>query len=227
MRLLPLLIVAVLPSAALAADELVLSPDRPGVGESPGTPGVGAFNVESAATLTFVEGDVHPGLQGTRIRVGIAENVELRAVVPDVVFQRSEVVLGPIGAGAKIAARASDRFSLSVVPELLITFDGEAGWRVSANGGFEEGKVTLWLNATTTVFDSDLHVFGGGGASVAIDSGGIYINAGREVVYRDTLVGGGGWWRLRSNLQVDAGIDLWLDGPDIIAVPQIGCSIAF
>lgn len=229
MRHLPVLAsaIAVLGLAAPAwAGEAVLSADRPGLGESTGTPGVGFFNVEGGVAVSIAGNTAAPGTSGLTVRFGVDDNVEIRALLPDLVLSDGALVLGPLGVGAKIAGRASERFTVSAVPQLLIDLDGAAGWQLSANGALEVGRFVLWLNATTSVLEG-VSVLGGGGASVSIDSGGLYVNAGREVVVGQTLVGGGGWWGLGDGAQIDAGVDLWLDGAQVVAVPTVGASLAF
>jgi len=225
--LLGLLAALLLPGLAHAADAQ-LHPDRPAVGESPGTPGAGYFNLEAGLATTLGEGQVVPQTQAVTLRFGVDDHMELRATVPDLILVDGTVELGPLGLGFKIASGVGERFTVSAVPTFLVDLDdGGAGWQLSANGGFQEGRVAVWLNATTTVLDGDVSVFGGGGASLNIDSGGIYVNAGRYVTARTSLLGGGGWWRLDEGVQIDAGMDLLFVGPDLYAVPMLGASFAF
>lgn len=225
-RLVLFVLAALLPLSARAS-EAVLSADRPGVGESTGTPGVGFANLEGGLATTIVDGQVHPGTSSITIRVGVDEGVELRGVLPNFTLVDGEVVVGPLAVGFKMAGRASDHITLSAVPDLLVGLDGgSVGWRLSSNAGLSAGNFSLWVNATTTVLDG-VDVFAGAGTSWSFGGGGIYVNAGREVVSQTTLVGGGGWWSLSRKSQLDAGIDFWLQGSEAVVVPQIGASTAF
>lgn len=226
MRPLLLLPFLAMSTSALAADEAVLSSDRPGVGESPGTPGVGFANVQGGAAAVIADGSIAPQTQAITVRVGIDRGLEVRAVLPDLILASEGVELGPLAAGFKVVGAPSERITLSAVPELLVALDGTGvGWRISSNAGLALGRLQFWLNATTTVLDG-VRVFGGGGTSVALGGGGVYVNAGREVVLGDTLVGGGGWWMLSDKVQLDAGCDVWLVADDVVAVPMIGLSVA-
>lgn len=209
------------------ADEPNFAPDRPGVGESGGTPGPGFVTIEGGLSMPIVDGKVSPGTSGLTFRLGVDQDFEVRATLPDIVLQDGQVELGAFGIGMKIAGRQGERFSVSAVPTLLIGLDGTAGYQVSVNGGLTEGHFGLWLNATSTVLGRDVSVQGGGGALVGFDVGGLYVNAGYEAVSMASFVGGGGWWVMAPNAQLDAGIDVWMIGSDAVIVPMIGTSHAF
>lgn len=204
----------------------VLSPDRPGLGESQGTPGVGFFNLEVGLAAAISGGRVTPQTTALTLRYGVDDGVEVRALVPDLVLEDGAVVLGPAGLGLKIAGNPGERFSVSAVPTFLVGLDGTAGYQVSVNGGFAVGRLGLWLNATSTVLDG-VTVLGGGGATVALDVGGLYVHAGHEAVEGLSFVGGGGWWSVAPRAQIDAGVDVWFGGSDPVVVPTIGTSHAF
>ena len=213
---------------AEAAEGLVFAPDRPGVGESCATAGPGHFLFEGAVSANIRGATVAPGTSSLTARIGIVNNVEARIGLPDITLTNGFLSFGPVAVGVKLASGLSDTVSVSLVPDVLIALDGTGlGLRTSANAGLDFDPVFVWLNSTATVISGNFDFVAGGGVGVGFGSGGIYLNAGGELVAATPFFGGGGWWGLTDALQIDIGVDIWLDGNSTTTVPMLGMSGGF
>ncbi|MEZ4320909.1 MAG: zinc ribbon domain-containing protein [Myxococcota bacterium] len=201
------------------------SPDRPGVGDSTGTPGKGHVMIEGGVAL--VPSPLAFGTSGIVGRIGVDDGLELRLRAPDVTVA-DDVGLGTVGLGAKVAASVGPRWSVSAVPELVYDpSSGALGGGVGANVALGLGRVGFWGHGSVSVLqDADPSVLFGGGASVAFDGGGLYVNGGSDVA-GSGFVGGGGWWSLSKSAQLDAGCDAWMAGGEVTPVFLLGTSLGF
>lgn len=219
---------------ALAGDPN-LAPDRPGIGDSTETPGAGHVLVEGGLAAAFADGGTSFGTSSLTLRVGLGDVVEARLNVPDLGFPGPE--LGMLGLGVKVGGKLDDRWSLSVVPTLLVPLqdDARVAGQVNTNLAFDLEKVAFWghVSATATTVDlpivDDLSVstiLAGGGAQVPIGPGGVFVHGWREVGVQ-TTVGAGGWWCPSDTVQIDVEFDIAGVGQDIVAIPNVGVAVVF
>lgn len=214
--------------AEALAGELNFSPDRPGIGDSAATVGAGQVMVESG--LMLIPAPFAVGTSSWMARFGVDDGIELRLRAPDIGWSGG-LALGTIGLGVKVAGVTSDRWSVSLVPEVNIDpATGAVGGAVGGNVGLGIDIVGVWAHAGTGVGQLpdgavDLSLLLGGGASVAVGGGGVYVNGGYDV---GTLgaVGGGGWWGFGDRLQLDIGVDVPLAAP-AVPVIVVGMSAGF
>jgi hypothetical protein len=211
--------------ASAWAGDLNFSPDRPGVGNSTGTVGAGAVMVEGGVAATVAQ----PSAVGTSSiigRFGVDDGVELRVRAPDIVLYDGEVGTGFVGLGAKIGGNVSERWSVSVVPEIAVDTNGGGFFGlINGQAAVALGDVGMWVTSESVVGDFGSGTTAGGGVSVAISGGGVYANAG-GTFGGDPFVGGGGWWALQEAVQLDIGCDVWV-GDDVVPVFLLGASFGF
>ena len=213
-------------SVALAGD-LNFAPDRPGVGESTGAVGAGHVMVEGGLAAVVTD-PLAVGTSGITARIGLDDPLELRVRVPDLVLVDGELVSTSVGVGAKVAGEVSDRWSLSLVPELFVaTEGGDLGGTVNGNLAFAvDDALGLWLHTTHTVVPGGMGGFFGGGVGYAFDAVGVYVNGGHGY-NGDPMIGAGGWLPLGDALQLDAGVDITLAAGDAVPVVLLGASGGF
>lgn len=207
------------PGPAHAAEALAFTPDRPGVGDSTGTPGRGHVMVEGG--LSAAPGPVRLGLGGVVGRFGIDEALEVRLRLPSVPLV-GEGALGSLGLGGKLAWALSERWSVSVVPEVFLEPQGAAlGGSMSANAALDLGAVGAWAHGGITQGGTQDLLLAGGGLSVPLGRSGLYANAA-YASSGGSFVGAGGWWAPTGGLQLDLGCDVAQDGS---AVVSLGASV--
>lgn len=218
------LLLALLPGAA-SAERPDFLPERPGIGQFPGSPGRGYFMAEGAVELALPSSTPTLSNRAWTLRFGVDETVELRAVVPEVVWGDG-LEVGPAALGVKLGGWVSERLGLSVVPEVLLPLDGSrVGWRAQSTATVELDKVRLWLYLDGR-YHQELTAFAGVGGLVRISDGGIYLNGGRAVG-GPSMVGGGGFWGVSQRSQVDAGCDVLFVGSSATPLFKVGTSFAF
>ena len=204
------------------AGELAFTPDRPGVGDSTGTVGGGHFMLEGG--LALVPTAPSFGTSGVVGRLGLDDGLELRLRVPDVVYEDG-VTVGPVGLGGKVAGAAGERWSASVVPEVLFDVSTrQVAASVSSNLAFSYQKLGIWGNATASADADGVGLFMGGGASVAFAPVGIYANGGYEIG-AGPMAGAGGWVAITKAFQVDFGCDVYDLGKTNTPVLGLGLSV--
>jgi len=214
-------------AGAAHAGELNFSPDRPGVGDSTETVGTGAVMVEGGVAAA-VSDPAAVGTSSIVARVGVDDPVELRARVPDVVLVDGEVVTGSVGFGAKVGGAVSERWSVSVVPELWIgTEGGDVGCTINGQLAFAvDDALGLWVHTSHTVTELGTSGFFGGGVGYALPAVGVYVNGGHGY-NGDPLIGGGAWLPVGDALQFDAGVDVTIAGGDAYPLVLLGASAGF
>jgi len=211
--------------ALAGAGELNFSPDRPGVGNSTGTVGAGAVMVEAGLQATVTQ-PAEVGTSSIIGRFGVDDPVEVRVRAPDITVYDGEVGTGFVGLGAKVGGNLSEHWSASLVPEIAVDTNG-GGFFGLVNGqiGLTLDSVGMWVTSESVVGDFGSDTSAGGGLSVGISGGGIYVNGGGSFG-GDPFVGGGGWWALRDAVQLDLGCDVYLGG-DVVPVFLLGASFGF
>ena len=148
--------------------------------------------------------------------------------LPDVTLVAGEGgTWGTIGLGAKVGGQLSERWSVSVVPEIsLDPASGAVGAQMNGNVALALGGVGLWGHGSATgIGDEGLAaVLVGGGASVNLgEGGGLLVNAG-GTLGSAPFVGAGGWWMISDAAQLDLGADLFL-GESPALVPMLGLAV--
>lgn len=205
--------------------ELSFSPDRPGVGDSTGTPGVGHAMIEGGVAVGTA-GSVAAQTSGIVGRLGVDEGLELRLRVPDVVFT-DPVGTGSVGLGFKVGGSVGSRWSASVVPEVFAeTADGSLGGSVGANLAVAEGPLGAWGHASVVGTGAGTGALAGGGISVAAGPGGFIVHSGFSFG-GSAFAGPGAWWAVSERVQVDAGVDFNFVGAEVQAVVLLGSSVGF
>jgi len=222
-----MLLSVLLSLSTATAGDLNFSPDRPGVGESTGTVGTGRVMVEGGVAASTAD----PAAVGTSSitgRIGLDDPLELRVRVPDLVLVDGELYSGSVGLGAKVAGEVSDRWSLSLVPEVWVATDGgDVGGTINGNLAFAvDDALGLWLHSTHTVTEFGTFGFFGGGVGYALDAVGIYVNGGHGY-NGDPMVGAGAWLPVNDALQFDAGCDITIASGDAFPVFLLGASGGF
>ncbi|MCB9679632.1 MAG: hypothetical protein H6737_31285 [Alphaproteobacteria bacterium] len=209
----------------LPAQEPGFTPDRPGVGESTGTPGPGHVMIEGGVAL--VPSPFALGTSGITGRIGVDEGLEVRVRAPDVVFADG-VAVGTIGLGAKVAASAGERWSASVVPEVsLDPRTGAIGGGVSANVALSLEGLGFWGNGAVSLLQETVPAaLLGGGASYSFGGFGFYGNGGATAA-GPWFAGGGGWFGVTRTFQIDGGCDVWIAGGDATPTVLLGASVLF
>lgn len=222
--------IIVLVAEALAA-EPNLAPDRPGIGDSTETPGAGFVLVEGGLAASFADRETSFGTSSLTLRVGLSNAFEARLNVPDLTFPGPES--GPLGVGFKVGGTLTDRWSLSLVPTLLVPLDGgHVAGQLNANLGFDLEKVAIWGHVSTTAvtdpgfLEPPLSAIAGGGVQVPVGAGGVFVHGAREIAVT-TMLGAGGWWCPTPNVQLDVEFDIYGVGQDIVAVPNLGVAAVF
>jgi hypothetical protein len=202
------------------------TPDRPGVGDSTGTPGKGHVMVEGGLALTPSPDPGAYGTSGIVGRFGVDDGLELRLRAPDLTLGDG-LSVGTVGIGAKVAASAG-RWSVSAVPELAIDPNtGDLGGGVGANLAVGFGVVGFWGHGSVALLqNTDPSVLMGGGASVAVGPGGFFANGGATAA-GPGFGGGGAWLGLGNRAQLDAGCDVWVAGGDVLPTIGLGASVGF
>lgn len=208
------------------AGSVNFSPDRPGVGDSTGTPGLGHAMVEIGVAATVNGEGTAVGTSGIVGRIGLDRGLELRVRAPDLALVDGALGFGTVGLGAKIGGAVSDRWSVSLVPEVSIDpATGVLGGSLNSNVAFGLGPLGLWAHASASGDGDAIALFTGGGASVALGRGGVFVNGG-HTVSGPTFGGLGGWWMLKDALQVDLGVDA-VPGDTWTWLPTAGVSVGF
>lgn len=203
------------------AAELNFSPDRPGVGESPGVVGAGHVMIEGGVSVLPTDPNVTVG--GWYGRIGVDDGIELRVKAPDIVIVE-DFGVGPVGVGAKVAGAIGKRWSVSVAPELQYDLvDGTPLGLINANLGFAAGRFTMWAHSSTTFSSEGVGLFVGGGTSLAFGLGGAYLNGGYTIA-GSGLAGGGGWIQISDHVQFDVGLDV--SGVPDAVTPVAGAGIS-
>ena len=221
--MLPLLIALAAPASA---EDARLTPDRPGIGDSTGTPGAGNVVVEGAVAATSVSGTAAVGTSGVTGRLGILDAFELRVGVPDVGVTGG-LSFGAIGLGGKAAAQVTDAVSVSAVPTVQFALNGGGVTAaLSTNAAYAFDPASVWLNVTGSVGGGG-SLFVGGGAGTTVGPGGVYVNAGLPVSGGSVTFGGGGWYGVNARLQLDGGLDLMRVAGLTVWMPAVGASAAF
>ena len=208
--------------AGAMAGDLNPSFDRGGPGESTGTPGVGHLIAAGAVSMSLDPTTV--ATSTVMVRVGVLENVELRARLPDLTVAGGPGI-GSIHVGAKVASDVGDRLSISVVPELLVDpTDGGIGVYVGSNVAFDMDTVNLWANSGLTLADGGVAVVAGGAMSVGVGPHAVYVNA-MAGVGTPGFVGAGGWLGLAPNVQLDVGVDVYLLNDQVWPLFTVGLAM--
>lgn len=159
------------------------------------------------------------GLAGWTARLGVDDGLELRLVAPDLSVGQG-VGLGSVGLGAKVAGATGERWSVSVVPALLLDPNTAAvSGSVGANLGFTVGALGSWAHATASQGAAGPGLFTGLGVSAALGRGGLYVHGGGDLG-ADAFAGVGGWAAATETLQLDLAADLV--GLGGTAAPQLG-----
>ncbi len=213
--------IAVLATAAAVGGELQFAPDRPGVGDSTLTTGVGHATIELGLAASLASDTVTLSTGGLLARVGVDEGLELRFRLPDPFLTDGEPGVGPGAVGVKIGGAVSERWSSSVVSELTLDpDDGEVGGSLGANVVLALDRISVWFLGQAAGADA-IEVFGGGGVGWGIDEGGVFVNGG-HTFGGPSLVGVGGYVLPSSTFQLDASVDLAIGSGSVTALPAIG-----
>lgn len=211
---------------AAQADDVVFSPDRPGVGESTATPGAQHFMVEGGLSAFMGGGSVATGTSGLTGRYGLSDLLELRLGVPDIGVTPA-FGLGAIGIGAKVAGAITDDLALSAVPTVAFGLSGGVLPSLSANATYNLSPVGVWANATATGIRG-MGLALGGGLSYPVGPGGLYAHAGADVLNRGgAFFGPGGWIALGEAGQIDLGVDLRPIAGILLTNAFVGGSVGF
>ncbi len=223
----PLLVLLGLAPTGAWAGELTFAPDRPGVGDSTMTPGAGRLMIEAGLAGQITQGAASVGTGGLYARYGVGEALEARLRLPDLGVSGGDLTVGPVGVGAKVGGAVSERWSVSLVPEVFLDLDGGSGkvvgGQLSANVALALGAFGVWAHGFAVGLEGPVEAFAGGGASVLVGEVGLFVNAG-HTFGGSPLVGGGAWWQLSEGLQLDAAVDvLTADAP--VIVPMAGMAI--
>lgn len=201
--------------------ELTFAPDRPGFGDSTLTTGQGHATIEIGLAAALSEERVVLSTGGLLGRIGVDDGLELRVRLPDLQLVDGEPGLGPAGLGAKVGAAAGERWSASVVGELLVDpDDGSVGGALGGNVAAGFDAIGIWLTGSAVGIDA-IEVFAGGGIGWGIDGGGVFVNGG-HTFGGPSLVGVGGYVLPSSNVQLDATVDLAIANGTVTALPSIG-----
>lgn len=214
-------------AAPALGGELTFAPDRPGVGDSTDTPGPGRGTVELGLAAALGPDGSTVGTSGIIGRIGVDRGLELRLRAPDVTFGGEAVGVGTVGVGAKIGGPVSSRWSVSLVPELSVDpTSGQIGGSLNGNVGLVLGGGGLWAHASTSGSGGALSLLVGGGASVTVGRGGVFVNGG-HTVGGPTFAGVGGWWLLQEALQADLTVDVVPSGAAWTWLPSAGLAFGF
>ena len=219
------MIIVVATSVAFGGD-LDFTPDRPGFGDSTGTPGAGHAMIEIGFAGALSSESTTLGTGGLVARIGVDDGVELRLRLPDPFVTEGGTGFGPAAVGAKVGGALNDRWSSSVVAELTADpDDGAVGGVLSGNIALALDAVGIWFVGSAAGSDV-LDGFAGGGVGVGSDGGGAYVNAG-YAFGTGPLVGIGGYALPDSAFQIDGGIDVGFGGGLLTWQPSIGVSFGF
>lgn len=206
---------------ALAGD-LAFTPDRPGVGDSTATVGAGHVMVEGGLVVTPT--DPSFGTSGLVGRIGFDDGAEIRVRAPDLGWAEG-VTVGPVGLGAKIAGATGERWSASVIPEVLLDLETrQVSGSVSGNLAFSYQRLGVWGHGNTSVSSDGVGLFVGGGASVAFSPVGVYANGGYDFG-GGPMAGAGGWVGVTKAFQIDFGCDVFDLGETNTPVVLLGMSV--
>jgi hypothetical protein len=233
-------IVVALPGPA-GAEELAISADRPGYSDSTAIVPQFHLNAEAGVAETFGKEGLSADFPELLLRLGLLEWLEARLVAPNfmVVSPRrgeSQSGFGDMGVGVKLAHSFSDRFSMSLVPQVSFPTGNEelTSEGVDPAAGLNyavaltealalAGNVAFAYGTQAGTYELSGSVSAGYGFT---DEFGAYAEFILIYPEGDDLVpavGGGYTWLLAPRVQVDASFDVGLtEGFD----PTFGAGVA-
>ena len=219
-----MLLFALMLGSAQANDDLNFAPDRPGLGDSTSTPGRGHWIGQVGVLGSLGEGGTTVSSSGWMLRMGLDEGVELRLRAPDVGVGEGSPTVGTLGVGAMFGGALGERWSSSVVPEVALDPNtGKIGASLNGTVALSLGAVGMWAHASAAGAEGTVSTLAGGGVSLSSGPVGVYAN-GYHAFGDATYVGGGGWWLVQQQLQLDVGMDVGASDNTLTYLPTLGLS---